>query len=220
MKLAGKSVKIMGDIQGPKFRVGLFKNQEVHLKEGQTFTLDSDGKEGDETRVYLPHPEFIATAQIGDQILINDGIVELRVTDKVNNKKLVTVVETAGPVSNRKGISLPERVIPAEFPTQKDRVSIQTALELGLDTLMLSFVQTAGDVQKVKDLTFGKMHLMAKIETPAAYQNLPEIAKVADSILIARGDLGVEAKQYNVPKYQRNIAAYCIKNNIPVTLAT
>lgn len=90
--------------------------------------------------MYLPHPEFIETAQMGDQILINDGIVELRVTDKVENKKLVTVVETAGPVSNRKGISLPDRVIPAEFPTQKDRVSIQTALEMGLDTLMLSFV--------------------------------------------------------------------------------
>ena len=85
---------------------------------------------GDKTRVYLPHPSFLATAQVGDTVLVNDGLVELRVISKEDNGKLVTVVEVAGVVSNRKGVSLPDRVVPAEFPTEKDKISIQTALEL------------------------------------------------------------------------------------------
>lgn len=199
-EIAGKEIPIMGDIQGPKFRVGMFQdNQEFQLDTGAEFTFDSNETPGDATRVHLPHPEIFTSCTKDDLILLNDGIVHLKVLEN-GNDFIKAVVTKPGPISSRKGISLPHCHIKTKFPTDRDLISIQTCNELKLPVLMLSFVQTAEDVKNVKKLVHKGCKLMPKIEMPHAVQNMDSILKESDMILVARGDLAVEGGMPNLPK--------------------
>ncbi|CAL6093782.1 Pyruvate_kinase [Hexamita inflata] len=209
MKLAGKQAKLMGDIQGPKFRIGMFEGSEIQLAVGSKFVLDSDNATiGSQDRVFLPHPEMAEVVEVGDEIILNDGLVVVECTEKIFDSatsfKITTKCVQAGPVSNKKGISIPCRLIKTPFPTEKDKVCIETANMLNLEFLMLSFVQCPQDVLSVRALA-PHAHLMSKIETPVGVHNVEAIAEVSDSLLIARGDLGVEARLSRVPMIQKHM---------------
>eukprot|EP00703_Trepomonas_sp_PC1_P000773 JAP95833.1 Pyruvate kinase [Trepomonas sp. PC1] len=216
-KLAGMPIKVMGDIQGPKFRIGLFESKKILLQRAQSFTLDSSKQPGSQHRVYLPHPEIFEAAEVGDELLLADGLAILQIIGK-SPQKLECVVIKAAEIGDCKGISLPARQINCEFINESDLVSIQTANKLKIDVLMLSFVQCLEDVQKARKLFSG--HLMAKIETPAALRNLKEIAGAADSVLIARGDLGVEAGLAQICFNQKWICRQLKDENVKIYAAT
>ena len=215
----GRPIGILADLQGPKLRVGTFANGPVMLKEGQAFTLDSDPAPGDETRVQLPHPEILGPLAVGDRVILDDGKVRLRVTAETADRA-ETIVEVGGALSNRKGVSLPDTTIPVSAMTDKDRSDLEAALEAGVDWIALSFVQRPEDVADVKKAAQGRALVMAKIEKPQAVARLEEIAEVADAMMVARGDLGVEMPLEQVPGIQKKITRLGRRIGKPVVVAT
>lgn len=186
------------------------------MENGDIFTLDSDETLGDQNRCYLPHPEIIVAALPGDVLLLNDGEVKMEVVEALGNK-LVTKVIKHGVISNAKGISLPTRALNCEFPSKRDLEQIANAKRIGIKALLISFVQTANDILSVRKIFDG--HLMAKIETIHAMKNLESIAEVSDSILIARGDLGVEAGLTRICINQKEICEK-LRGKITIIAAT
>ncbi|CAL6053933.1 Pyruvate_kinase [Hexamita inflata] len=186
----------------------MFEGNEIQLAVGSQFILDSDTTIGNQARVFLPHPEMAEVVEVGDEIILNDGLVVAECIEKIYESatsfKITTKCIQSGPISNKKGISIPCRLIKTPFPTEKDKVCIETSNMLGLDHLMLSFVQCPQDVLSVRKL-MPNAHLMSKIETPVGVHNLAAIAEVSDSIMIARGDLGVEARLSRVPMIQKHM---------------
>ncbi len=214
-----KPIGILADLQGPKHRVGQFKEGHVAIKAGQIFTFDSDEILGDETRVYLPHPEVIKAVQIGEVILLDDGRVRVQVVDKTTGS-LVTKVIAGTSLSDRKGFNLPQTELAVSALTEKDLRDLDFAMKLGVDFVALSFVQTADDVAQAKKIINGRAAVVAKIEKPQAVKNIDEIIEISDGIMIARGDLGVEMPAEEVPAIQKRIirkARHAVK---PVIVAT
>ncbi|MBN8920867.1 MAG: pyruvate kinase, partial [Rhizobiales bacterium] len=187
----GRPIGILVDLQGPKLRVGNFVNDAVMLAKGAPFILDSDPALGDETRVSLPHPEILAALVPGDSLLLDDGKIRLTATE-TNPHQAITRVEVGGRLSNRKGVSLPDTTVPFSALTPKDHSDLEAALNTGIDWIALSFIQRADDIAEAKKITRGRAAVMAKIEKPQAVVHLPEILEMADAIMVARGDLGVE----------------------------
>jgi len=212
----GRPIGILVDLQGPKLRVGEFEGGAVILSKGETFTLDSSPAPGSRTRVFLPHPEILSSLEKGDRVLIDDGKVLLRVSS-VDNGRAVTIVEVAGRVSNKKGVSLPDTTIPTSAMTPKDRLDLDAALEEDVDWIALSFVQRPEDVLEVRKLVQGRALIMAKIEKP---QRLDEIMAVSDALMVARGDLGVEMPLEQVPGLQKRITRLARRQGKPVVVAT
>ncbi len=210
---------ILADLQGPKLRVGEFKNSEENLKKGQHFTLDTNSKLGDEKRVNFPHSEIYDHLTPNSTLLINDGRIRLQVIEQKKNQ-LITEVLNDGIISNNKGVNIPDVILPIDSMTNKDRSDLQKALEMNVDWVALSFVQQAEDIIKLKKIVDGKALIMAKIEKPSAVKNIDEIIKVADGIMIARGDLGVEMPTEKVPIVQKNIIKRCRHFGKPVVVAT
>ena len=167
---------ILADMQGPKLRVGHFKNSEVVLKSGAKFTLDTDKKAGDESRVYLPHPEIFKVIKVGMNLLLNDGKIILEVK-KVTKNSIQTKVTVGGALSDHKGVNVPDVVLPISALTDKDKKDLAFALKSGVDWICLSFVQTADDIRLARKLIKGKAGILAKIEKPSAVQNINEIVK-------------------------------------------
>lgn len=210
---------ILADMQGPKLRVGHFKNREIQLKKGQTFVLDMNAIPGDEKRVQLPHPEIFKVIKTNMNLLLNDGKIVLAVK-KVSPKRIETKVVVGGTLSDHKGVNVPDVILPIDALTPKDKKDLQFALKAGVDWICLSFVQTANDVRMAKKLINSKAAVLAKIEKPAAVQNIAEIVNEADAIMVARGDLGVECPIESVPMKQRKIMAACRLAGKPVVVAT
>lgn len=215
----GRSIGIVADMQGPKLRVGLFKDKKIKLRVGQLLRLDLSDELGDENRVQLPHPEIIDAVNVGDQLLMDDGKVRVDVSEKGMDYLVVTV--TAGQfLSNNKGVNVPNVTLPIPALTDKDKVDLETALDLGADWIAQSFVQTAEDVRMCKELINGRAKHIVKLEKPNALDDLDEILELTDAIMVARGDLGVEIPPENVPVAQKKIVKSCRALGKPVIVAT
>jgi pyruvate kinase len=214
-----RPIGILIDLQGPKLRLGSFRQDAADIDKGQDFILDTDLAPGDATRVQLPHPEIFAAIKAGDALLIDDGKLRLVATE-VRPGRIVTRVEVGGRVSNRKGVSLPDTVIPLAALAQKDVADLEAAIDAGIDWLALSFIQRPEDVAEAKKLTRGRAAVMAKIEKPQAVARLGDILDLADALMVARGDLGVEMPLEQVPGVQKEMTRACRRAGKPVVVAT
>lgn len=215
----GRPIGILVDLQGPKLRLGSFADGAIQLRNGETFTLDSDKTPGDNTRVQLPHPEILAALRPGHALLLDDGKVRL-IAEECSPDRAVTRVVIGGRMSDRKGVSLPDTDLPISVMTPKDRADLEAALETGIDWVALSFVQRADDVIEAKKLICGRAAVMSKIEKPQAIDRLAEILDVSDALMVARGDLGVELPLERVPSLQKQMTRMARRAGKPVVVAT
>jgi pyruvate kinase len=214
-----RPIGILADLQGPKIRIGTFRDKDVRINAGDIFVFDIDKTPGDATRVHLPHPEIFASAKAGDNLLLNDGKLRVEIV-KAEPERLETKVIFGGALSDRKGVNLPDTVIPIPALTPKDRADLEAAAEVGVDWIALSFVQRADDVAEARKLIAGRAGVMAKIEKPAALNCLDEILEIADGLMVARGDLGVELPLEAVPGRQKQITRAARRFGKPVIVAT
>ncbi|NEV80225.1 pyruvate kinase [Rhodopseudomonas sp. BR0C11] len=215
----GRPIGILVDLQGPKLRLGSFANGPIQLNNGSSFVLDSIKEPGDETRVYLPHPEILAALKVGDALLLDDGKVRLICEETVGDRAVTRVV-IGGKMSDRKGVSLPDTDLPMSAMTNKDRADLEAACETGIDWVALSFVQRAEDVVEAKRMIRGRAAVMAKIEKPQAIDRLQDILDVSDALMVARGDLGVEMPLERVPSLQKQMTRMARRAGKPVVVAT
>jgi pyruvate kinase len=215
----GRPIAILLDLQGPKLRIGTFKDGPIELQEGAKFRLDLEDKPGDQDRVRLPHPEIFKALEAGTDLLLDDGRLRLMV-DACDKDHAACTVVVGGTLSERKGVNVPGVVLPLSPLTKKDREDLDYGLELGVDWVALSFVQRPEDMQEAHDIVQGRAGLMAKLEKPAAIDKLQEIVELSDAIMVARGDLGVEMPPEDVPVLQRNIVRAARREGKPVVVAT
>ena len=216
---AERPIGILVDLQGPKFRIGAFADGPVTLAVGQTFRLDLDDTPGNKTRITLPHPEIFGALEAGQRLLLDDGKVRLRVTE-CGADYAQTEVEVGGLLSNRKGVNVPEAVLDLPPLTPKDTTDLLFALELGVDWIALSFVQRAADVAAAREKIGGQAGLIAKIEKPSALKDIANITALADGVMVARGDLGVEMPVEDVPGAQKTIIDTARRGGKMVVVAT
>ncbi|NQV44616.1 MAG: pyruvate kinase [Rhodospirillales bacterium] len=218
-KKYGRPIGIIADMQGPKFRVGDFSEGKVKLEAGQSFRLDLNALDGDSSRVTLPHPEVFRSLQEGTDLLLDDGKIRLTVKEFGKDYALTEVV-TGGILSNHKGVNLPNVVVDVSPLTDKDREDLRFALDMGVDWIALSFVQRPEDVAEGRKLVSGRAGIMVKLEKPSAIKSLDGIIELSDSLMVARGDLGVEAPPEDVPAFQKQIIRACRRSGKPVIVAT
>lgn len=200
----GRPIAVLADLQGPKLRVGTFAAGPVELAVDQRFRFDLDPAPGNGQRVQLPHPEIFAALEPGSKLLVNDGKIRLRV-DACGADFAECTVIAAGTISDRKGVNVPDVVLPLAALSDKDRADLEFACEAGVDWLALSFVQRPEDVIEARGLARGRAAILSKIEKPAAVRAFSEILKVSDGIMVARGDLGVELPVHAVPPIQKRL---------------
>ena len=215
----GRSIGVLADLQGPKLRLGVFENDEIDLEIGQSFRLDLEDKPGDKIRAPLPHPEIFAALVAGSPLLLDDGKVRLRVVT-CGADYAQTIVEAGHKLSNRKGVNVPNAVLPLSPLTEKDRADLEIALDLGADWIALSFVQRPEDVIEARQLIAGRAAVLAKLEKPSAIKSLIPILERADAVMVARGDLGVEMPPEDVPHIQKRILREARRLGKPVIVAT
>ncbi|GAA5074501.1 pyruvate kinase [Maritalea mobilis] len=219
-KDTGRPIAILADLQGPKLRCGTFANDEGHeLQDGASFRFDLDPTPGDESRVQLPHKEIFEALEPGKRLLVNDGKVRLRV-EKCGSDFADCTVIAGGPISNRKGVNVPDVVLPLAALSDKDRKDLEFVCQLGVDWLALSFVQRVADVEEARELAHGRAAILSKIEKPAAVDCFDEILAASDGIMVARGDLGVELPVQAVPPIQKRLVRQCRSAAKPVIVAT
>jgi pyruvate kinase len=214
-----RPIGVLVDLQGPKLRLGAFKNDAAEIDKGQDFIFDTDPTPGDATRVNLPHAEIFAAIKPGDTLLIDDGKLRLQAIE-TSPQRIVARVEVGGKMSNRKGVSLPDTVIPLAALAAKDVADLEAALDAGTDWVALSFIQRPEDVAEAKKITRGRAAVMAKIEKPQAVARLDDILDLADGLMVARGDLGVEMPLERVPGVQKDMTRACRRAGKPVVVAT
>jgi len=210
---------VLADLQGPKLRLGTFANGPINLTSGQKFRLDLDTTPGDTTRVHMPHPEIFAALQPGRTLLLDDGKVRLRV-DECGKDFANTTVIAGTKLSDRKGVNVPDTVIPLAALTEKDLKDLAYALDIGVDYVALSFVQRPEDVSEARKLIGNKAWLVSKIEKPSAVEHLERIIELSDALMVARGDLGVEMLPEEVPAIQKHMVRLCRVAGKPVIVAT
>ncbi|MEM8569458.1 MAG: pyruvate kinase [Pseudomonadota bacterium] len=215
----GRPIGILADLQGPKLRCGVFEHSSAILKEGAAFRFDLDEEEGDATRVNLSHPEIFEALEVGSTLLVNDGKIQLRVTD-CSPKHADTEVMVGGEISNRKGVNVPDVVLPLAALSYKDRKDLEFVCQLGVDWLALSFVQRASDIAEARTLAKGRAAVLAKVEKPAAVDAIDEILAASDGIMVARGDLGVELPVQALPPIQKSLVRLARNEGKPVIVAT
>ena len=213
------TISILADLQGPKLRVGVFANGSEELVEGAKFRMDLSDAEGDASRVTLPHPEIFQVLEAGSNLLVNDGKIRLKVLAAGKDFADCEVI-AGGTISNRKGVNVPDVVLPLAALSEKDRDDLEFVCQLGVDWLALSFVQRVEDVTEARTLVGGRASVLSKIEKPAAVKAFEEILKVSDAIMVARGDLGVELPVQNVPPIQKKLVRMCRAAAKPVIVAT
>lgn len=215
----GRPLAVLGDLQGPKFRIGVFRGGEVQVETGARLRLDLEPQAGGAARVNLPHPELFAALKPGSVLLLDDGKVRLKVAECGPGFADAEVVQ-GGRLADHKGVSLPGAVIPLSPLTPKDREDLGFALRIGVDWVALSFVQRAADMAELRRLVGGKAAVLAKIEKPAALRDLGAVLDQCDGVMVARGDLGVELEPEEVPVAQKAIIRAARQRGIPVIVAT
>lgn len=210
---------ILLDLQGPKLRVGTFELGKVVLKEGQVFCFDTFHKPGNNERVQLPHPEIFEVFKPGQKLLLDDGKISVEITESGSDFILTSVIK-GGILSSKKGVNLPDCILPIPAITQKDKEDLAFGLTLDVDWVALSFVQSTKDVIEAQKLINKQAKLAVKIEKPQAIAELDKIVDLSDGVLIGRGDLGVEMTLEDVPILQRKIIETCRHLHKPVIVAT
>jgi pyruvate kinase len=219
---AGRAVGVLADLQGPKIRLGTFAAGPAQLVEGETFTITVDDVAGDATICSTTYKELPGDVKDGHLILVDDGKVALRVTE-IREREVVTRVEIEGEVSNHKGLNLPGVAVSVPALSEKDEQDLRWALHLGVDLVALSFVRSAADVEDVRAIMKEegiRVPIIAKIEKPQAVDNLEEIVRAFDGIMVARGDLGVELPLEQVPMVQKRAVELARRAAKPVIVAT
>jgi pyruvate kinase len=218
----GRNLAILVDLQGPKIRVGVVDENGVRVDRGREVVLVAGADRAAEPEIPVVYPELAADVREGDQILLDDGAIGLRVRD-VEGERVRCQVERGGVVKSRKGVNLPGVAVSAASLTAKDRADVATAVEAGADYIALSFVRKPDDVVQAKQAIAdhgGDMPVVAKLERPEAIDCLDEILDVADAVMVARGDLGVELAVEKVPPIQKHIIARANSLGVPVITAT
>jgi len=215
----GRPIGVLIDLQGPKLRLGTFAEGGATLARGDRIRFDLDPTPGDASRVSIPHPEIIAAVSPGHILLVDDGKMRLKVIAK-DEGVLHMEALTDGRLSDRKGVNVPDVALPLSALTAKDRRDLAFGLELGIDWVALSFVQRPADLVEARELIGDHALLMAKIEKPSALEDLEAIIELADGIMVARGDLGVELPPEDVPGLQKRIVRLCRRAGKPVVVAT
>jgi pyruvate kinase len=214
-----RPIAILGDLQGPKLRVGLFAQKGADLVPGQMFRLDDDATPGDASRVHLPHPEILSSVEPGHRLLIDDGKLSL-ICEETDGKALTCRVVSGTRISDKKGVSLPDTILPTGALTEKDFIDLDALLAAEVDWVALSFIQRPEDLADVRKIAKGRVGLMSKIEKPQAVQRLAEIIELSDALMVARGDLGVEMPLESVPGVQKQITRAARRAGKPVVVAT
>ena len=212
-------IAILADLQGPKLRVGEFANGVEELIVGEKFRLDLLDEKGNKNRVNLPHPEIFQALHEGAHLLINDGKIKLTV-EKCGADFADCSIVNGGEISDRKGVNVPDVILPLAALSEKDRADLDFICGLGIDWLALSFVQRADDIIEASKLVAGRAAIISKIEKPSAVKSFEDILKVSDGIMVARGDLGVELPVQNVPPIQKRLVRKCRAAAKPVIVAT
>jgi pyruvate kinase len=219
---SGRSVAVMVDLQGPKIRLGNFASGPVTLAAGDVFTITTEDVPGDKDLVSTTYKGLPGDVRTGDRILIDDGKVAAEVTS-VDGARVVTRVLEGGVVSNHKGLNLPGVAVSVPALSEKDEEDLRWALRLRADWIALSFVRTAADVDDVRRIMEEegvRLPVIAKVEKPQAVENLTEIVRAFDGIMVARGDLGVELPLEQVPLVQKRAVELARRNAKPVIVAT
>ena len=216
------SVAILADLQGPKLRLGEMKPG-VELVDGQSLLVSTDKGIGDDKCIYVNYKNLAQEMEVGEEILIDDGNIELRVTEIIDEDTLRTEVVDGGPLKSKKGFNLPSTNVSLPCLTEKDLRDLEFALKKGVDWIGLSFVRHPNDIKELRErikLLKGDASIIAKIEKPQAVEHIDKIIKYADGIMVARGDLGVELPMQQVPMIQKSIVEKCIVAHKPVIIAT
>jgi pyruvate kinase len=219
---AQRVVAIMQDLSGPKIRTSALEGgTPLSLAAGDELKIAGGDLPGGRGRIFTPYAELVRSAKPGDRLLLDDGRIELRVTE--SGDELTTVVVSGGTLGEKKGINAPGVTLPASAVTAKDAADLRFGLELGVDYVALSFVQTAADLRRAREVMEAagiRVPIVAKIERPAAVHNLQEILELADGIMVARGDLGLEMPLEQVPRVQKEIVRRARSAGRPVIVAT
>ncbi|MEO0881595.1 MAG: pyruvate kinase [Pseudomonadota bacterium] len=214
----GRPLAILADLQGPKIRVGTFPDGEVRLSFRGEYELIAESSTDLDNVIPVPHSAILEQLDVGDEILLNDGQLQLTVIEA--GDKIRVRSDLPGKLSDKKGFTVRGKALPVGAMTEKDKTDLAYAMEIGVDIVALSFVQTVADIEDAKALIAGRAPLVAKLEKPAAIQNLDAIVAAADAVMVARGDLGVEFPLEQVPVIQRRIIRTARGAGRPVIVAT
>lgn len=215
----GRPIAVMLDLQGPKLRIGRLEGGSATLDAGASYRLDLDTTPGNDVRAPLPHPEIFAALKPGINLLLDDGKLRLQVTD-CGADFADTVVIAGGELSDRKGVNVPDVVLPLSPFTEKDHRDLAFGLDIGVDWVAPSFIQRADDVVQLREMIAGRAAILTKLEKPAAIDHLDAIIAASDGVMVARGDLGVELPPERVPRVQKRIIRKCRAEGKPVVVAT
>lgn len=218
-KEAARPIGVFADLQGPKLRLGTFKDGGIDIIKGMRLTLDSNPAPGNEQRVYLPHPEILEALRVGADVLLDDGKVHLHVIKK-GPDFVETEVIAGKRLMDRKGVNLPNVLLNVSPLTEKDRKDLEAAIAMGVDWIALSFVQRPDDVAEARKLVGDRAKLIVKLEKPSAIEHLQQIIDMTDAVMLARGDLGVEIPAEKVPAVQKRVVRLCRQSGKPVIIAT
>lgn len=216
-------VSILADLQGPKLRTGLMQNNAVILTEGDSIRVTHLDVIGTKELISVTYEQLTKDLKIGESILIDDGKLELKVAEILNDKEIKCTIIAGGVLSSKKGFNLPNTKISLPSLTKKDRIDLAFILTQPVNWIALSFVRTAEEIEELKDIikeNKSTIRVVAKIEKPEAVTNIDSIIKATDAVMIARGDLGVEVAMEEMPLIQKNIILKCIQNSKPVIIAT
>jgi pyruvate kinase len=216
---SGRPIGILVDLQGPKIRLGTLPGGRRMLKAGESVRIVRRVAAERDDEIPVPHAEVFAALKQKHCLLIDDGRVRLRLLS-TKDDVADAVVEVGGEITDRKGVNLPDTLLPVTAMTPKDRTDLDTALQLGVDWIALSFVQRPEDVAELKKLVAARASVLAKIEKPKALERLDEILDLADALMVARGDLGVELPLEAVPGKQKQITRLARRAGKPVVVAT
>lgn len=217
------NIAILGDLQGPKLRVGELENNKLILKEGDHFIFTTQKMVGTNDKIYVSYPNLTTDVKPGERIFLDDGKMELKVVEVLNDTEVKISVTLGGVLTPKKGVNLPDSVLTMPSMTEKDFTDLDFIIAQKLDWVALSFVRKADDIKELKKIIKGaksKIKVIAKIEMPEALRNLRDIIVESDGVMVARGDLGVEVPIEQVPVIQKDIIRKCMHRAKPVIVAT
>ena len=222
-KELGCNVAILGDLQGPKLRVGEIENNRLEVKEGDILTFTNTKCIGTLEKIYVSYPNLAGDVKVGNIIMIDDGKIEVKVSSVEKNGDVKVKVTLGGIISSKKGVNLPDTKISLPALTEKDLEDAKFIIQEELDWVALSFVKRVADIEMLRDLlnkSNSKSKIIAKIEMPEALTNIRDIIIASDGIMIARGDLGVELPVEKIPLIQKELIKKCLHRAKPVIVAT
>lgn len=217
------NIAILGDLQGPKLRVGEIADGHIELTEGDDMIFTTEKMVGTKEKVYVSYPNLTKDAKVGERIFLDDGKMEVKVKEILNGKEILVNITVGGTLSPKKGVNLPDSELTMPSMTEKDYADLEFIIENNLDWVALSFVRKTADIIELKKKIAekkSKIKVIAKIEMPEALKNIRDIIVESDAIMIARGDLGVELPVEQVPIIQKELIRKCMHRAKPVIVAT